>query len=127
MIPFEGSSLPVTSLERSVPFYESLGFVTEIRTEQFALLRHGGGTVGLLELGQAVTRESAAERKLRAFIQVELSTDDLDALFADLTTRGVSVHTPPRDRGFERKMQLRDPDGFTVEFAEGVRGHNRTR
>jgi hypothetical protein len=37
------------------------------------------------------------------------------------------VHAPPRDRGFERQMQLRDPDGFTIEFAEGVRGHNSTR
>jgi len=24
-------------------------------------------------------------------------------------------------------MQLRDPDGFTIEFAEGARGHNSTR
>jgi len=32
----------------------------------------------------------------------------------------------PRDRGFERSMQCRDPDGFTIEFAKGDRGHNAT-
>lgn len=119
MITFEGMSLPVSDLERSVAFYTALGFVAEIRTERFALLRLAAGTVGLLQLGPAAFE---GERRLRAFVQVELGTDDLDALHADLLARGIAVHAPPRDRGFERQMQLRDPDGFTVEFAEGARG-----
>jgi hypothetical protein len=63
---------------------------------------------------------------MRPFVQVEMGTDDLDGLHDDLLARGIPVHTPPRDRGFERQMQLRDPDGFTVEFAEGTRGRNST-
>ncbi|MDT7573748.1 MAG: Glyoxalase-like domain, partial [Pseudonocardiales bacterium] len=51
----------------------------------------------------------------------------LDGLYAEFLAKGIPVHSPPRDRGFERQMQLRDPDGFTVEFAEGNRGHNSTR
>lgn len=125
---FEGLSLPVSELERSTRFYESLGFVTEIRADRFTLLRFGSGTLGLIELGTGVTRDAAAGGgKLRGFVQVEMGTDDLDGLHADLVARGVPVHTPPRDRGFERQMQLRDPDGFTVEFAEGKRGHNARR
>lgn len=125
---FEGLSLPVTDLERSVRFYESLGFVTEVRTHQFGLMRHGSATLGLLELGAAVARDGAAGGgRLRAFVQVEMGTDDLDALHEEFVARGIPVHTAPRDRGFERQMQLRDPDGFTVEFAEGERGRNSTR
>ena len=105
----------------SIAFYESLGFALEIRTERFGLLRYGTGTVGLLQLGDGPT-----DRR-RSFVQVEMGTDDLDALYADFVERGIPVHAPPRDRGFERQMQLRDPDGFTIEFAEGVRGHNSTR
>jgi hypothetical protein len=91
------------------------------------MMRHGTGTLGLLDLGAGVRRDAdAGGARLRAFVQVELGTDDLDALHADLVGRGVPVHTPPRDRGFERSLQLRDPDGFTVEYAEGERGHNRT-
>jgi len=45
---FEGLSLPVVELDRSIAFYESLGFALEIRTERFGLLRYGTGTVGLL-------------------------------------------------------------------------------
>jgi catechol 2,3-dioxygenase-like lactoylglutathione lyase family enzyme len=118
VITFEGLSLPVTSLDMSLPFYESIGFTVEGRSDRFALLRLGTGTLGLLQLGHAV---SDADRKLRAFVQVELSTEDLDALYAEFTERGVPVYVPPRDRGFERQMQLRDPDGFVVEFAEGRR------
>jgi catechol 2,3-dioxygenase-like lactoylglutathione lyase family enzyme len=125
---FEGLSLPVSDLDRSVRFYESVGFVAEIRAERFCLLRHGSGSLGLIELGDAVTRDAVGGGgRLRGFVQVELGTDDLDGLHAEFVARGVAVHVPPRDRGFERQMQLRDPDGYTVEFAEGARGHNATR
>jgi catechol 2,3-dioxygenase-like lactoylglutathione lyase family enzyme len=120
---FEGLSLPVGDVDRSVRFYESLGFAEEIRNGGFVLLRFEGATLGLLEAGAAVDRLGPAA----ALVQVEMGTDDLDALYADLVDRGIEVRVPPRDRGFERSMQLRDPDGFTVEFAEGVRGHNATR
>ena len=118
MITFAGMSLPVTSLDRSVPFYTSLGFTTEIRTNRFALLRLGASTLGLLELGAAVAQEDEKVRRLRTFVQVELLADDIDELYAEFVARGVAVHSPPRDRGFERQLQLRDPDGFTVEFAD---------
>lgn len=118
MITFAGLSLPVTSLDRSVPFYTSLGFTAELRTDRFALLRLGTGTLGLLELGAVVAGETERARRLRIFVQVELLADDLDELCADFVARGVPVSGPPRDRGFERQLQLRDPDGFTVEFAD---------
>jgi hypothetical protein len=59
-------------------------------------------------------------------VQVELETDDLDGLYQSFVQAAIPVPTPPRDRGFERSMQCRDPDGFTVEFAQGERGHNAT-
>ncbi len=123
---FEGLSLPVSDLDRSIAFYETLGFATEIRTPQFGLLRYGTGTLGLIQLGSAALGAAGSSR-IRSFVQIEMGTDELDALYADFRARDLPVHVPPRDRGFERSMQLRDPDGFTVEFAEGPRGHNRTR
>lgn len=118
MITFVGMSLPVASLDRSVSFYTSLGFTTQVRTDQFALLRLDTGTLGLLELGAVVAQEAAHVRRLRTFVQIELLVEDIDVLYAEFVARGVPVHSPPRDRGFERQMQLRDPDGFTVEFAD---------
>ncbi|MEV4149277.1 VOC family protein [Amycolatopsis sp. NPDC049691] len=115
MITFAGLSLPVSDLDRSVAFYTSLGFTVEVRNGRFVLLRLDSGTLGLLELGAVVDREAG---RLRQFVQVELLADDLDELYEDFLARGVPVPGPPRDRGFERQLQLRDPDGFTVEFAD---------
>lgn len=123
MFRFEGVSLPVADLDRSILFYQSLGFVLEGRSDRFALLRQGNGTIGLLRVGAAAALEDALPHKLRALVQIELTTDDLDGLYAELTARGVAVR-PPRDRGYEVQMQLRDPDGFTVEFAQGHRGES---
>ena len=47
-IYFDGLSLPVSDLERSVEFYRRLGFTVEpTYLSAFALLRLGEGTIGL--------------------------------------------------------------------------------
>ncbi|MGW5721992.1 hypothetical protein ACWEVP_37875 [Amycolatopsis sp. NPDC003865] len=73
---------------------------TEVRNGRFALLRLGSGTLGLLELGAVVAREAG---RLRQFVQVELLAGDVVELYEDFLAR---------------ELQLRDPDGFTVEFAD---------
>jgi uncharacterized glyoxalase superfamily protein PhnB len=55
-----------------------------------------------------------------------LTTDDLDALYEELKTRGVEFFEPPHEEPWERSMRAYDPDGYTVEFAEGRRGHRGT-
>ncbi|MFC9441001.1 VOC family protein [Nocardia sp. NPDC057030] len=117
---FDGMSLPVADLDRSINFYESLGFTLEGRSNKFALLRQGGGTIGLLRTRPIETGEQPVQFKQRALVQLELSTDDLDGLYQDLLTRGLPVR-PPKNLPWERQMQVRDPDGFTVEFSEGRR------
>jgi hypothetical protein len=38
-------------------------------------------------------------------------------------TRGVVFFEPPQEEPWGRSMRAHDPDGYTVEFAEGRRGH----
>ena len=88
----------------------------------------GAGTIGLLALAEATkegVEESSATQK-RA-IHVELSTDNLDGLYESLTARGVTFHQPPHDEPWERSMTALDPDGYSVEFAQGRRGKNQTK
>src|SRR5690349_4685192 len=49
-IYFDGISLPVSDVDRSVAFYQQFGFQLEIRHDDFALLRLGEGTIGLLKM-----------------------------------------------------------------------------
>jgi catechol 2,3-dioxygenase-like lactoylglutathione lyase family enzyme len=130
-VRLEGFTLAVEDVSRSVEFYgEKLGLVVEAnRAPTFAMIRVGGplgGTIGLLStrLPEAAAARSMT-REQRAAIQVELSTDELDVLYEQLTARGVNFHRPPQDHPWERSMQTYDPDGYTVEFAQGRRGHNR--
>ncbi len=122
---FEGLTLTVESVEESLRFYRDkikldVAFVS---LPAFALLRAGEGTVGLLSLQEAV-KEGAARTtpEHRRGIHIEFSTDDVDVLYASLSADGVEFVEPPHDEPWERSMTALDPDGYSVEFAQGRRG-----
>ncbi len=125
-IRFEGLTLTVESIERSLAFYGGLlGLAVEVNAAPaFAMLRvGGGGTIGLLstvEARKAGAADTTAAQKRG--IHVELSSDDLDGLHAELVALGVVFDEPPHDEPWERSMTALDPDGYSVEFAQGRRG-----
>jgi catechol 2,3-dioxygenase-like lactoylglutathione lyase family enzyme len=127
-VRLEGLTLRVESVRRAIEFYGGkLGFSVEIdKSPQFAMIRIGGphgGTIGLLPDDGAAP---AVSREQRLGIHIELTTDNLDALYEELKTRGVEFFEPPHEEPWERSMRAYDPDGYTVEFAEGRRGHRGT-
>jgi catechol 2,3-dioxygenase-like lactoylglutathione lyase family enzyme len=130
---FEGLTLTVESVERSIEFYGGkLGIAVEWNAlPAFAMLRvggKGGGTIGLLAMAEA-RKEGVAESTAaqKAAIHVEFSTEDLDGLYEELKAKGVVFHAPPHDEPWERSMTAFDPDGYSVEFAQGKRGHNQVK
>jgi catechol 2,3-dioxygenase-like lactoylglutathione lyase family enzyme len=127
---FEGLTLTVESVERSIEFYSGkLGLKVEWNAlPSFAMIRVGEGTIGLLARAEARKEgvDDASATQKRA-IHVEFSTDDLDGLHEELKARGVVFHQPPHDEPWERSMTAFDPDGYSVEFAQGRRGKNQTK
>jgi catechol 2,3-dioxygenase-like lactoylglutathione lyase family enzyme len=124
-VRLEGLTLRVASVRRSMEFYgEKLGFAVEIdKAPHFAMIRvggPGGGTIGLLPNDPATAGLTPEQR---AGIHIELTTDRLDELYQILKARGVVFFEPPHEEPWERSMRAHDPDGYTVEFAEGRRGH----
>jgi catechol 2,3-dioxygenase-like lactoylglutathione lyase family enzyme len=124
-VRLEGLTLRVESVRRSIEFYGGkLGFAVEIdKTPHFAMIRVGGpqgGTIGLLPMEDT---DASPTPEQRAGIHIELTTDHLDALYDELRARGVEFFEPPHEEPWERSMRAHDPDGYTVEFAEGRRGH----
>ena len=114
---FEGISLPVSDVERSVAFYQQFGFELEVQKANFALLRLGEGTIGLLKMNM-----SKWQSMPRGAIHIELSTENLDALFEQLQAQGVHFDSPPANHSWERQMFTNDPDGYRLEIAQGRRG-----
>lgn len=124
----EGLTLTVEDVEKSVAFYRDLiGLtVTYKLFPAFALLNHGGVSIGLLSLPEAakegVTAMSAAQKR---GVHVEFTTDNLDALYAELKAKDVVFIDEPHDEPWERLFTALDPDGYAVEFAQGIRGKNQ--
>ena len=116
-IRFDGISLPVSNIERSVAFYQQFGFEILVENTNFTLLRLGEGTIGLLKMD--VSKWPSA---LRGAVHIELSTDHLDTLYEQLEAQGVHFASPPVDRPWERQMFTYDPDGYRLEIAQGQRG-----
>ena len=130
MLRFEGLTLTVESVAASVEFYgTTLGLeVAHNAAPAFAMIKVGGqlgGTIGLLSVEEA-RKEGAHEmtRDQRRAIHVEFTTDDLDAVYETLTARGMTFHQPPHDEPWERVMTGFDPDGYSVEIAQGRRGQD---
>jgi catechol 2,3-dioxygenase-like lactoylglutathione lyase family enzyme len=128
-IRLEGLTLTVASIERSLAFYgEKLGLKVETNAApDFGMVRIAGeGTIGFLSTAIA-QKEGVAETDAhqKRAIHVEFSTDNLDGLYEELKAKGVEFAEPPHDEPWERSMTAYDPDGYTVEFAQGRRGHNQ--
>jgi catechol 2,3-dioxygenase-like lactoylglutathione lyase family enzyme len=81
----EGLTLRVENVQRSIEFYGGkLGFAVEIdKAPHFAMIRVGGpqgGTIGLLP-AEPEQGSPSMTPKQRAGIHIELTTDNLDALY----------------------------------------------
>jgi len=51
-----------------------------------------------------------------------LVVEDVDALHAELKTRGVTIDLEPTDQSWgNREMYVRDPDGNSIRFVHGGR------
>lgn len=126
----EGLTLTVGSVAKSVAFYgATLGLEVAYNSQPaFAMIKVPGavgGTIGLLSMEEArkdgATEMTAAQKR---GIHVEFTTDDLDALYEDLVAKGMTFHEAPHDEPWERVMTAFDPDGYSVEIAQGRRGQD---
>lgn len=131
-IHFDGITLAVTNVRRSMKFYtELMGFKLVVdAAPDFAMVRvggAGGGTIGLLPLKYAVDRKlKRVTQGMRDGVHLELSTDDLDGDYEKLEARGVPFDSPPKDRSWgERSAYAVDPDGYTIELSQGERTRRR--
>ena len=103
----EGLTLHVADLDRSLAFYSAVpgARVLVHRPGHFALLGIGKARLGLL----------AHAQELRFHLEVE--TEDLDAMHAQLRAAGIEPKTPPKTEAWgETDFMVSDPDGNILEF-----------
>ena len=112
----------VLDLDRSVDFYEKLGFAelgrVPIRDEAINVFMGLPGDGPRLELtyNHGVDHYDLGT----GYNHIALTVDDLDRTLAGLADQGISPEKPPYSvrEGGSRLCFVRDPDGYRIELIE---------
>ena len=110
----------VSSMKRSVAFYESLGFERRYggAAADFTSYHVGGGYLNLAF--------RAGLESVEIWGRTIFYVRDVDALYARARDAGLTAEFEPRDAAWgERYFHLRDPDGHELSFAKPL-GDRRT-
>jgi lactoylglutathione lyase len=114
----------ITDIDRSVAFYEALGFEevgrVPIRDEATNVFMNipGDGDMPRLEL---TYNHGVDSYELgTAYGHIAITADDLDSTLEQLSGQGIEPEKPPYTvrEGGSRLCFVRDPDGYRVELIE---------
>lgn len=119
----------ILEIDRSVAFYEALGFeeVTRFTLPDDAINvfmnMPGDGDSPRLELTWNPGREEPYEIGT-GYGHIAIAAEDLDATLARLAEQGIEPEKPPYTvrEGGSRLCFVRDPDGYRVELIERPAG-----
>jgi lactoylglutathione lyase len=115
----------IMDIDRSVAFYEALGFQevrrSPIRTEAINVFMNlpEDGDEPRLELTFNFGREEPYEIGT-GYGHIAITTGDLDSTLNELSQKGIEPEKPPYtvSAGGSRICFVRDPDGYRIELIE---------
>ena len=114
----------ITDPERSVAFYEALGFEERrrlpIRDEAINIFMGLPGDGDRLELTYNFEVPEGGYELGTAYGHIAVTVDELDATLQQLAEQGIEPERPPYTvrEGGSRLCFVRDPDGYRVELIE---------
>ncbi len=109
-------TLTVDDLQKSIAFYEVLGFAIEDRWEDNGtllgvMLRAGRTEIGLNQDDWKKGRD----RKKGIGVRLWISTPDVDEIAKRLKNAGITLKSEPRDTEWKtRAFEVSDPTGFLL-------------
>ncbi len=116
-------TLFVEDLETAKQFYQEVfGLPVTFEDDASAVFKFGDTLVNLLKTTAAqelIEPAAVASREAGARLQFTLEVEDVDAMCAELATRGVKLLNGPMDRPWEiRTASFKDPGGHIWEIAQ---------
>lgn len=113
--------LAVRDLRIATDFYlNTLGFRRDFGdgSDGWSWLSRDNFRVGLGECADAVPASELGDHSYVAYVTV----DDIDALYADLLSRGAQIRIPPATKPWGmREFALQTPDGHRMTFGSTAR------
>jgi len=107
----------VSDAERSLKFYEALGFKRLNADPPFTHLRwENQAEVYLVSVPAAVSMEG--RRGLGVLIGIRVGAVGLEEIVARAQALGATVEGPTRQPWHTREITLADPDGYRLNFIE---------
>lgn len=110
-------SLTVDDLQKSIAFYEGLGFTVDERWEHEGtllgvMLRAGDNRIGITQDDWKKGRDRTKGLGMRLFIATKQSVDDIAAR---ARSAGIRLDTEPHDTEWKtRSFELTDPTGYLL-------------
>lgn len=116
-------TLFVEDLEAARQFYQKVfGLPVTFEDAHSAVFKFGNTLINLLTIAEApglIAPATVASRDAGSRFQFTIEVDDVDAMCAELTSRGVEVLNGPMDRPWGiRTASFRDPGGHIWEIAK---------
>ena len=110
-------------LEQAKEFYQNaFGLPIDYEDSNSAVFKFGGTLVNLLKITEAkglIDPGKVADRESGARYMFTISVDDVDAMCAELASRGVKLLNGPMDRPWGiRTASFMDPAGHIWEIAK---------
>lgn len=112
--------LTVDNLQKSIAFFEGLGFGIEERWEEQGtllgvMLRAGDAVINLSQDDWKKGRDRKKGLGTRLYIS---TSQDIDALAADAKKAGIALDTEPHDTPWgSRAFEVTEPTGFVLTIA----------
>jgi catechol 2,3-dioxygenase-like lactoylglutathione lyase family enzyme len=121
--PITAITLFVEDLAATKAFYQNaFGLPIHYEDEASAVFTFGNTLINLLVATEAsglIAPAEVADPAAGARVQLTITVDDVDALCAELTSRGVELLNGPIDRPWGiRTASFRDPAGHIWEIAK---------
>jgi predicted lactoylglutathione lyase len=117
-------NLTVDDVQKSVAFYEALGFTVDERWEENGqllgvMLRAGQTQIGLSQDDWKKGRDRKKGLGIRLSF---LTTQNVDEIATRATAAGISLKSEPHDTEWKsRAFELADPSGFLITvYSEGA-------
>jgi uncharacterized glyoxalase superfamily protein PhnB len=113
-------TLTVDDLQKSLAFFEGLGFGIEERWEENGvllgvMLRAGEASINLSQDDWKKGRDRQKGLGMRIFVN---TSQDIDQLAADAKKAGVTLATEPHDTPWgSRAFEVTEPSGFTLTIS----------
>jgi len=114
----------ITNIDRSVAFYEALGFQEvgrlPIRDEAINVFMNQPGDGDMPRLELTYNHGVDSYELGTAYGHIAITTDDIDATLARLAEQGIEPEKSPYTirEGGNRLAFVKDPDGYRIELLE---------